>query len=119
MAVKVFIERRVKAGFENTVWEMLRDLRSEAVRQRGYMYGETWRSLEDPKIFVVVSVWGTQEHWERWFNDEFRMKLDERINQMLRSPSTARLFQEVSTLPTPELERGNGRRADPPALGQP
>ena len=41
MGVKVVLERTVKAGYENTVWEKLRDLRSQAVRQRGYMYGET------------------------------------------------------------------------------
>ena len=46
MAVKVFIERRVKAGYEDSVWALLRDLRSQAVRQRGYLYGETWRSLD-------------------------------------------------------------------------
>ncbi len=42
MGVNVVVERAVRAGCENTVWEKLRDLRSQAVRQRGYMYGETW-----------------------------------------------------------------------------
>ena len=49
LAVKVFIERYVKAGCEEAVWEMLRDLRSQAVLQRGYLYGETWRSLDNPR----------------------------------------------------------------------
>ena len=39
MGVKVVLERTVKAGYENIVWEKLRDLRSQAVRQWGYMYG--------------------------------------------------------------------------------
>ena len=58
MTVKVLIERWAKAGHEETVWEMLRDLRSQAVRQRGYLYGETWRSADNPRVFVVISVWG-------------------------------------------------------------
>ena len=41
MAIKVLIERTVKAGREGLVWDVLRDLRGEAVRQRGYLYGET------------------------------------------------------------------------------
>ena len=106
MAVKVFIERWVEAGYEEAVWEMLRDLRGEALRQRGYLYGETWRSLEDPRLFVVVSVWGGREHWERWFDDDFRRKMDSRINQMLRMPSTARIFEEVTTLPMPSKSEG-------------
>ena len=104
MAVKVLIERWVKTGYEHAVWERLRDLRSQAVRQRGYLYGETWRSLDNPTIFMVVSVWGSREHWESWANDEFRQKIDEAINLMLRRPCTIRVFEEVSTLP-PITER--------------
>ena len=55
MAIKVLIERTVKAGREELVWDILRDLRGEAVRQRGYLYGETWRSLDNPRVFMVSS----------------------------------------------------------------
>jgi len=102
MAVKVLIERWVKAGFENAVWERLRDLRSQAVRQRGYLYGETWRSLDDPRVFMVLSVWGSRGHWETWFHDEFRRKIDDTINTMLRRPCTIKVFEDVFTLPPVE-----------------
>ena len=105
MTVKVLIERWAKAGHEETVWEMLRDLRSQAVRQRGYLYGETWRSADNPRVFVVISVWGSREYWEIWANDEFRRGMDVRINQMLRKPSTARVFEEAATLP---MQHGPG-----------
>ncbi len=104
MSVKVLIERWVKAGHEETVWDMLRALRSQAVRQRGYLYGETWRSMDNPRIFLVVSVWGRREYWERWVEDDFRRKMDDRINEMLRKPSTARVFEEVGTMPPPDLQ---------------
>ena len=55
MAIKVLVGRRVKAGHEDIVWEMLRDLRGQAVRQKGYLYGKTWRSLDDSRIFLVSS----------------------------------------------------------------
>ena len=51
MAVKVHIERSVKADHEDLVWNMLRELRSHAFRQKGCLYGETWRSLDNPRIF--------------------------------------------------------------------
>ena len=66
MAIKVLIERTVKAGREELVWDMLRDLRGEAVRQRGYLYGETWRSLDNPKVFMVSSTWGHADYWDNW-----------------------------------------------------
>ena len=95
MAVKVYVERTIIDGFEETVWQMLRELRSEVVRQHGHLYSETWRSLDDSRVYVAVSVWSTREHWEKWFNDEFRQKMDERINRMLVEPSMVKVFGET------------------------
>jgi heme-degrading monooxygenase HmoA len=113
MAVKVLIERQVRAGYEELVWEMLRDLRGQAVRQRGYLFGETWRSLDNPRIFMVSSTWGNREYWETWAKDDFRRKMEERITRLLRKPATIRLYEELTTLPTPEtstVRRRGGRR---------
>ncbi len=99
MAVKVLIERRVKKGYEELVWDMLRDLRGQAVRQKGYLYGETWRSLDDPRVFLVSSTWGCREYWEVWVNDDFRKRMEERIRAYLRKTGTIRVFEELSTLP--------------------
>ena len=101
MAVKVLIERHVKAGHEELVWDKLRDLRSQAVRQRGYLYGETWRSLENSRIFLVSSTWGSRDYWETWVNDDLRRKMEERISPYLRKPGTVRIFEELATLPAP------------------
>lgn len=111
MAVKVLIERHVKAGREELVWEMLRDLRSQAVRQKGYLYGETWRSLENSRIFLVSSTWGSRNYWETWTNDDLRRKIEERINPYLRKPGTVRIFEELAILPEPETGTStNGRK---------
>ena len=101
MAVKVLIERTVKAGYEALVWEMLRDLRGQAVRQKGYLYGETWRSLDNPRIFMVSSTWGSREYWEIWAKDDFRRNMELRISAFLRKSSTVRVYEEMTTLPTP------------------
>lgn len=99
MAVKIVIERWVRAGYENLVWQRLRDLRSEAVRQRGYLYGENWRSLDNPRIFVVLSVWGSREHWDNWSADDYRRKVDADIAPMLRKPCSIKIYEEVGTVP--------------------
>ena len=110
MAIKVLIERRVRAGHEELVWEMLRDLRGQAVRQKGYLYGETWRSLDNPRIFLVSSTWGRREYWDDWVDDEFRQKREEKIQTYLRKPSTIRIFEEMTTLPTFDLEKVKNQR---------
>ena len=113
MAVKVLIERHVKAGYEELVWEMLRELRGEAVRQKGYLYGETWRSLDNPRVFLVTSTWGRREYWDTWVEDDFRRNTEVRISAFLRKPGTIRVFEESPTLPTAEAARNNGRRKQP------
>ena len=113
MAVKVLIERKVKAGYEELVWNMLRDLRSQTVRQQGYLYGETWRSLDNPRIFLVSSTWGSREYWETWVNDDFRRNVELRISAFLRKPSTIRIFEELTTLPPPGFETSNNNRTRP------
>ncbi len=110
MAIKVLIERRVRAGHEELVWDMLRDLRGQAVRQKGYLYGETWRSLDNPRIFLVSSTWGRREYWDSWVEDEFRQKREEKIKSYLRKPSTIRIFEEMTTLPTFDLETVKNQR---------
>lgn len=99
MTLKVFIERRVRKGYEEAVWEMLRDLRSQAVRARGHIYSETWRSVTNPRVLVTVSAWANVQAWDAWANDPFRLKADERINLMLLRPSSVRLFEEMSGPP--------------------
>ena len=109
MAVKALIERKVKAGHENMVWEMLRDLRGQAVRQKGYLYGETWRSLDNPRIFLVSSTWGSRDHWESWLDDKFRRNMDLRISAFLRTGTTIKIYEELTTLPDTPNSNGRGR----------
>ena len=97
MAVKVLIERRVRKGYEELVWQMLRDLRGQAVRQKGYLYGETWRSLDDPRLFMVSSTWGCREYWDAWVTDEFRQRMEVRIRPYLRRDVSIRVFEEVAS----------------------
>ena len=110
MAIKVLIERKVKAGYEVLVWNMLRDLRSQTVRQQGYLYGETWRSLDNPRVFMVSSTWGSREYWEAWSNDEYRKQVELRISAFLRKPTTIRVFEELTTLPAPVYPTSGGKR---------
>lgn len=110
MNIKVLIERQVRAGFEGMVWDMLQELRSEAVRSRGYLFGETWRSVDNPRVFMVLTAWASPEQWETWKNDDYRRKMDERISRMLRRPSTIRVFEDAAE-PPPLLSTRRSRKS--------
>lgn len=95
MPLRALVERRVKAGYEGMVWYILRELRSEAVRARGYLYGETWRSVEDPRRFMVLSVWASLDYWNRWAQSDYRLKAEERLKPLLRGPASVKLFEDA------------------------
>ena len=97
MQVKVLIERTVLAQYEAAVLEQIRMLRGEALRQRGYMYGETWRDADDHLNIMVVSVWGSREHWEAWEHSEFRRKAEDRLAPMLTELVKVRVFQDAAS----------------------
>lgn len=55
--IRVLIERRIRDG-EGPVYERIqRELRFEALREHGYFSGETWRDIDDPNHYVVISTW--------------------------------------------------------------
>jgi len=95
VTAKVLIERWAKTGSEEVVWDMLRSMRTEAVRTKGYIYGETWRSVDNPKVFMVLSVWASEDYWNAWSESPFRREQEQRITSMLRKPAVVRLFHDA------------------------
>jgi heme-degrading monooxygenase HmoA len=85
------------------VWQMLRDMRAEAVRTKGYLYGETWRQVDKSRVVVVLSVWSSLEHWQKWIDDDYHKKMYERINRMLVRPPRVRILEDA-TEPINNLE---------------
>jgi len=48
MAIKVLIKRKIRPGKEKELSEVMKELRSIAIRTTGYISGETLRSIEEP-----------------------------------------------------------------------
>jgi heme-degrading monooxygenase HmoA len=92
MAIKVIIERRSIPGNELKLNDLLTQLRSKAMHAKGYITGETLRSVDDSTICVVISTWDTLEDWKAWFDNKNRKELQAKIDDLLRAPSQSRVF---------------------------
>ena len=92
MAVKVVIERSVSADNQGEMAELLKDLRAEAVRQQGYVTGETLFSVDRPGTHVVISTWENLRDWKAWEKDPERKKIVKKIEHLLASPSKVSVF---------------------------
>ena len=95
MAVRVIIERKIKKGKEVDLARLLLELRSRAIKQKGYITGETLRDYDDPSTHIVISTWESVEDWKRWSNKEERMEVQSRIEELLTEPSKTKIYELI------------------------
>ena len=87
MTVKVIIERSMNPENVEKAVDILTDLRTKAMRQRGYISGETLFSVDRPGTHVVVSTWENLSSWKAWVNNPERTEIASKIDTLLSSPS--------------------------------
>ena len=92
MAIRVLIERKIAPENEPGLADLLRQLRSKAMLAKGYISGETLRSLDDPNEYLVISTWNSLEDWSRWEADKKRQEIQSEIDSLLLAPSVQRVF---------------------------
>ncbi len=92
MAVRVIIERQTIPGNELELNRLLMTLRSKAMHAKGYISGETLRSLDNPNTFIVISTWNSLEDWKAWTQDAERKTIQAQIDDLLRIPSKHQVY---------------------------
>jgi heme-degrading monooxygenase HmoA len=90
--VKVLLEREIKGENVGEIIRLLRHLRVLAMQQLGYISGETLHDVNNPNYYLVISSWETLDHWQDWFNNPERQKLQEKIDSYMASPTRIRVF---------------------------
>jgi len=90
--IKVFIEQHCQPGKEERFRDLMIELRDMAMRQRGYISGETLRDLINPSHFKIISTWSTLEDWKTWQGSLQRMLIDEKMEPMTNNGRKLRIF---------------------------
>jgi len=92
MTIKIIIERHTIPGNELSLSDLLLQLRAEAMKARGYISGETLRSLDDTNKYIVISTWDSLGDWRAWEKNERRKEIQGRIDALLRTPSAHQIY---------------------------
>ena len=92
MAIRVLIERKIVPENQPNLNNLLMKLRGKALLAKGYISGETLRSLDDPTEYLVISTWNSLDDWKRWESDQERRDIQHQIDNLLRAPSVHRVF---------------------------
>jgi len=95
--VRILIERHLKAGKRGELIHLLKELRTSAIHQPGYVSGETLSSLEDASIISVLSTWQSLEDWKTWEESEPRLKLEQQIEPLLIETPKVSIYHVMAT----------------------
>ena len=90
--VRVIIERHSKPGKEAELENVFVDLRTKAMKQAGYVSGETLHSVDDRSFWLIVSTWIDANHWEAWKNSRERRDILSKLEPLLATPEKISVF---------------------------
>ena len=92
--VRVIIEHRAKdAKSAERLINVIRELRDEAMKQPGYITGETLVNTEDTCNVLVISTWQSLEDWRAWEASEIRARISREIEPLLLERPKVRILQ--------------------------
>jgi heme-degrading monooxygenase HmoA len=58
-------------------------MRTLALAQPGYISGETLMNADDPEEYLVISTWSDVASWNKWLNNEMRVRVQKRVDALL------------------------------------
>lgn len=86
MAIEILIKRATDHGNSAKILlPHIIELRAYAVKQPGYISGETLFNVERSEECLVISRWTRLEHWQDWLRNPLRIELNEKIERLLAS----------------------------------
>ena len=79
-------------------------LRSLATIQPGYITGKTFRCLDCPGEYLVISTWNSLEDWNRWLHSEQRLALQKQVDELLGEITAYRIYEPLVGGITPQFK---------------
>lgn len=95
MAVRIIIERKIKKGKDMDLTKLLLEVRSRALRQKGYIAGETLRDYEVPSTYIVITTWENVEDWKSWSTNEERLEVQAEIEELLTELPKTKIYELI------------------------
>lgn len=95
MTIRVLIEREIEPGQEARLNQVMTQVRSKAMKARGYISGETLRALDNPNKYLVISNWNSIEDWKNWEKNPERAKCHEDLTPLLVGKEKCTVFTHL------------------------
>jgi heme-degrading monooxygenase HmoA len=86
---------------------MLQEFRRMAIKQPGYISGETLTNHYDPRSLTVISSWRSVEDWIRWQSSDKRAENEAKLEKILEVPTKYEVY---------DVRSGSSKDTDPAFL---
>jgi quinol monooxygenase YgiN len=87
--IRVVLEHKTRdENSTDRLVAVIRRVRDEARKQRGFIMGHTLVDVDDPCHVVVISSWQKEEDWKTWDSSYIRMFMLGDIEEELSEPYT-------------------------------
>ena len=96
MSVHVIIKRKFRMNQPDKLIPLLSELTTRAKEQPGYVSSVTLQSMEDPEDYLVISIWESEEDWQRWFMSPERRDLQGEVDSLIGERTYYELFKPLS-----------------------
>jgi heme-degrading monooxygenase HmoA len=96
MAISVMIQRTFSDKRKAVrLVPLIVKLRSLATIQPGYITGKTFRCLDCPGEYLVISTWNSLDAWNCWMQSEQRMALQKQVDDLLGEITQYRIYESL------------------------
>jgi heme-degrading monooxygenase HmoA len=87
MIAKIFIKRKFSRDNTSEIVPLLMQMRAGAMKQSGYISGETLTSTTDPQNIAVIATWQSMEDWIKWRENPERQKIEAMLEVFQLGPT--------------------------------
>ncbi len=92
MSTRIMIERKFKNPITSDILRIIDEIRVKALRQRGYIGGETVVNADDDRDVLVISSWASVNDWEAWYETKDWKDYEKELAPHLDEPVKLTVF---------------------------
>jgi heme-degrading monooxygenase HmoA len=95
MAVKILITRFIAQEVAPAIRPLIIELRAHAMKQTGYISGETLKCIDRPGEYLVISTWESVDDWNKWLASQERKILEDKIDIITGKPTEYAIYVQL------------------------
>lgn len=96
MSVTVISKRVFKLSKNEKLIPLLKKLRKNAIKQKGFVSRATYTNVSEAAEKVVISEWKSEDHWKKWMKKKEVQKIQGKIDSLIGEKTEFNVYKPES-----------------------